>query len=279
MYRRKAFLVAFLFFTTIFTASFNPINPRIRKDYWLFFDLGDVLISPSKAESFNQNRLAFIKYVLKFGRPNSKMITRRLFELIDHQTGYPPRGTATNNGEHLPALMCDWLEGKVDSNYFVDRIISIEPNDPFFKNSQEGRLLITVAKMMLPENMVKIHKVTKLVDVLQRCKKHDASRVAILSNMDRDVIPLLKESFPEIFEGLRDNQIIFSGECGCKKPDEHIYNYAMHSLNLFPNQCVLIDDQSENIIGAFACGWHGIWHQDYDITMRTIESCYGFPCS
>lgn len=273
----RARLAVFLAFTTVFASSFNPVNPRVNKNYCLFFDLGDVLIAPSKSKSFSKNKTIFIKYALRYG-VNQIKIKQRLFELMDHQTGYPPRGTATNNGECLPAIMCDWFEGKIDGKKFIEIITNIDPNDKFFKSKIEGQFLIATALLMLSENLVEIHEQTKLVDVLCKCKAHDLSRVAILSNMDKNSIPLLKQKFPEIFSGLQDHQIIFSGECGCKKPDYSIYQLAASQMGVHPSQCVLIDDQPENIVAANEANWRGIWHQNHDITTRTISQCYGFPC-
>lgn len=274
---KKAGFFLFLICTTIFASSFNPVSMEQKAGYYLFFDLGDVLLATSKAKSFSKEKKAFLKYFLKHGKPNSQVVKQRLFELMDHQTGYPPRGTATTGSQLcLPAIMCDWLEGKIGSNELVQIVTNIEPNDPFFKSEAEGNLLLASTRLMLPNNLVSIHEKTALIKFFKDCKKHAQDRICIISNWDRDSIPLLKAKFPEIFSDLDQKQLVFSGECGLKKPDLAIYQLAAKQIGVSPQQCILIDDQAENIIAAQHCGWKAIWHQTDALTANTIEHCYKF---
>jgi len=262
--------------------SFNPLdseyNQSLKNEYYLFFDLGDVIIKTSKLKSFLKNKNAITEYLLKHGIPKSSHLKKRLFELIDYLTGLP-RGTATNNNEQLPGVMCDWLTGKINSNKLVAKITDIDPNDNFFVSRTEGNLLIGIAKLLLPSAIIDIHKTTGGIKILQDCCKHAANKVCILSNWDKSSIPLLKEKFPKIFENISDHHIIFSSECGYKKPDPAIFKYAAAQLGIDAKQCILIDDQEENIKGAHSCGWKGIHHTSDSKTAKILTECYGFPCA
>jgi HAD superfamily hydrolase (TIGR01549 family) len=270
----------FALFITSFLTSFNPIsshNTSLKQDYCVFFDLGDVLLETNKAKAFFKSPGVYIKNVFKHGIPNSVSVTSRLFEMMDHVTKLP-RSTATATCDNLamPQIMADWLCGFISSKDFVDIITNISPNDPFFKSKAEGELLLNAARLMLPKQLVKINKTTKTLNVFLQCCKHDASRVCILSNWDKSSIQILKKQFPEIFSKIKDEQILFSGDLGCKKPDAAIYYLAAKKMGLASHRCILVDDQVTNILGASRCGWKTILHNDANSTAELLHDLYGF---
>lgn len=272
----RLLVLSALFFLT----SFNPISSKqlAKKDsFYLFFDLGDVLLTTTGSKFFGQNKGNFLLYLFKHGVPNSKALKKRLFELMDYRTGLP-RGSATSGGEQIPGLMCEWLEGQISSQDFVNTITNIAPSDPFFKSKVEGRLLINMVKLMLPEQLVAMHTTTNALHLFQDCCKHDRERVCILSNWDKSSVSLLKAKFPQIFAQLSEDQIIFSGELGCKKPDTKIYQLAAQKLGVNPKHCILVDDQVSNIIAARKCGWKGILHLNEIETAKSLTYLYGFAC-
>lgn len=272
----------FVLLSLVFLSSFNPISSIFNKnedEYVIFFDLGDVLLETNKGKAFFLSPGVFIKNVLKHGVPSGIKITQRLFELIDHQTKLP-RGTSTATCENIamPQMMCEWLTGEISSEDFVESITNISPKDPFFKSVAEGELLINAAKLMLPAQLVKINRPTKLLKVFQRCCEHDASRVCILSNWDKSSLDLLKQQFPEIFTKISADQILFSSELGYKKPDAAIFMHAANKVGAKLHRCVLIDDQITNVAGARRCGWKAILHTNTNLTAKLLTDFYGFPC-
>lgn len=284
----------FALFLLIFLTSFNPITSTptslaslsaiyklqvpVKKGYFVFFDLGDVLLSVSKASFFGNNKVVLLKYILKHGIPNGDQLKKRLFELMDYRTNLP-RGTATSGKEQMPQIMCDWLCGKVSSEHFVTTITNIEPTDDFFASEAEGNVIINMAKLMLPELLVNTHQTTNMLSVFNNCCEQDSSRVCILSNWDKSSIGNLKAKFPQIFSKIKDEQILFSGELGCHKPDGEIYNLAAKRIGLVANQCILIDDQIANIDAANECGWHGILHRNKKETAQILNEQYEFACN
>lgn len=261
-------------------ASFNPLSSNLnlaKHDYYLFFDLGDVLLTTNGANFFGNNKANFFKYLFKHGLPSRTSLRKRLFELMDYTTKLP-RGTATNENEKLPGIMCAWLEGKISGEDFVATVTNIEVTDKFFKSKTEAQILINMVRLMLPKNLVNTHETTATLKLFHECCKHDANRVCILSNWDKSSIPLLKSKFPEIFAKISDHQIIFSGELGCKKPDADIYRLAASKMGVNPCRCILIDDQVANVAAARSCGWRGIVHCDKNETAEILNNFYGFPC-
>lgn len=55
------------------------------------------------------------------------------------------------------------------------------------------------------------------------------------------------------------DSFISSAVEGVRKPDPQIYLRACEKLHVFPNQCLFIDDNMENISGAIQVGMHGMW--------------------
>ena len=273
----KLLTILSIFSLTLFCANFNAkqqattTNPDCRPV--IFFDLGDVLLETSKKQALWINGFPF-KFLFKYGKPDSKQITSRLFELIDHQTGNPPRGTATHqDGEQMPALMCDWLEGNISSQEFIRVITTISPCDQFFKSKTEGRFILSAARLMSPRNLVQTRKLRpKMLAALNYCTRNPNLRVGILSNWDKDSIKLLKAAFPEIFRNVDPALILFSSELGCKKPDPVIYQRATRIAGCTPKKCTLVDDQLENCLQAQACGWEAIHHKDDANTIYQITN-------
>ncbi len=275
----KAVTILLVFSVTLFCTNFNAVQPIKGTETdprpVLFFDLGDVLLETSKAQVTWLNGIPW-KFLLKYGNPNAKKITSRLFELIDHQTGNPPRGTATHqDGEQVPELMCDWMEGKVSSQEFVNIVTSIHPNDKFFKSKTEGRFILSAARLMKPEKLVQTRKIRPaMLTTLKACCQNPNCRVGILSNWDKDSIDLLETHFPEIFNQVDPKLILFSSQLGCKKPDHAIYCRAAQIANCDPRLCTLIDDQLDNCQQAQACGWNAIHHTtDNETILELSQVC------
>lgn len=291
---KRAITRLFALFLLIFLTSFNPLTSTptsltslsalyklqapVKKGYFVFFDLGDVLLSVSKSSFFGNNKVVLLKYILKHGIPNGDQLKKRLFELMDYRTNLP-RGTATSGKEQMPQIMCDWLGGKISSEEFVATITDIEPTDAFFASKAEGDVIINMAKLMLPDLLVNTHQTTNMLTVFNSCCEQDAGRVCILSNWDKSSICDLKARFPQIFGKIKDEQILFSGELGCHKPDRAIYNLAAQRMNLVANQCILVDDQVANIDAANECGWHGILHRNKKETAQILSEQYDFACN
>jgi hypothetical protein len=274
----RLFVIASLLLLT----SFNPLSSSqnvAKNSYYVFFDLGDVLLTTNGSNFFWDNFGSFLAYPFKHGVGSLKraLLKKRLFELMDHQSNLP-RGTATNDNELLPGIMCEWMEGKISSEEFVATVTNIAPSDPFFKSKTEAAILLNMVRLMLPKQLVETHETTKMLKIFQACCKQDASRVCILSNWDKSSIPLLKAKFPQIFAKIKNNQIIFSGELGCKKPDADIYRLAASKIGVNPCRCVLVDDQAVNVAAARSCGWKGIVHCDKDETAEILNDFYGFSC-
>jgi putative hydrolase of the HAD superfamily len=234
------------------------------KTHAVLFDLNGVLFRLGKMKSALHLGLGTtISYIAKGG--NMGKIERNFFEVL-HQLDTENH----NNNEDdlmpmhkeavLPKIMRDWLTGTVDSYDAIERVnnrIDYLANDTdFFINKTEVELMKKIATLVFdPAIRADIYKpIKKGVELVRACKKR-GHEVYLISNMDTQLIELLKKLHPEIFE-LFDGTII-SADIKTIKPYPDIYMYTLLAFNLNPNHCYLIDDQNENLDGAKAVGMNG----------------------
>ncbi len=97
-------------------------------------------------------------------------------------------------------------------------------------------------------------KETEVVKLLRKLKRNYS--VWLLSNTNpkhiNDEIEK-KYSFPKLVDGA-----IYSFNVGCRKPEKEIYIKAAHRTNSVPEECLFIDDLSENIESAKRIGFLSI---------------------
>ncbi len=72
--------------------------------------------------------------------------------------------------------------------------------------------------------------------------------------------------------------MLASYEVGAMKPAPEIFAIACSCFDLRPETTVFIDDREENVTGAIACGWHGIWHRTVADTRRQLRLLTGIDC-
>lgn len=72
--------------------------------------------------------------------------------------------------------------------------------------------------------------------------------------------------------------MLASYEVGAMKPSPEIFSIACSRFDLQPETTVFIDDREENVNGAIACGWQGIWHRSISNTKQQLQRLTGFDC-
>lgn len=97
-------------------------------------------------------------------------------------------------------------------------------------------------------------------------------KVYLLSNYSEDHYEYISTHFK--FFGLEDGRVI-SWQEKVLKPDARIYNILLDRYGLKPEECVFLDDTSENIDGAVAVGMQGIVFKDYAQGRAELEALLG----
>jgi len=92
------------------------------------------------------------------------------------------------------------------------------------------------------------------VDILRELK-YQGRPLAALSNWSTETFPKVKEDY-EFLEWF--DPLILSGELGVAKPDPEIFNHLLQELQVRAENCLFIDDSSENIREAERQGFDTI---------------------
>lgn len=156
----------------------------------------------------------------------------------------------------MPRAMCDWMRGILPGHELIDKIhtyIETMDTEKHFKSDREKKLVARIIHMMFdPETRCDLYEpIHKGVRLLKRCKKL-GHNVYLLSNMDTELIDLLKEKHADIFN-LFDG-IIISADVQMLKPHRSIYDHLLREYELDADTCYFIDDSPENITGARHAG-------------------------
>lgn len=92
----------------------------------------------------------------------------------------------------------------------------------------------------------------EIIDFIKKIRKN-GYRTYILSNAPLDISKYLNQNnLNQYFDG----QII-SAEEKIIKPNPQIYKLILERFSLEPNECLFLDDKTENIDSAIACGING----------------------
>ena len=110
-----------------------------------------------------------------------------------------------------------------------------------------------------------------MLDFAVRLKNH--CPVYLLSNIGRIHWEFLHPAY-RLADYYHD--ALPSFEVEAMKPSPVIYRAAQERFGLLPENTLFIDDREENIVGAEACGWHGIHHQCVQATQEHVSELTGF---
>lgn len=101
-------------------------------------------------------------------------------------------------------------------------------------------------------------------------------RTAVLSNMPREPLAYINETFPWINNF---NTCIYSCNHGLIKPEPQIYHTCLEVLGVKAEETLFIDDCSKNTEAAERLGLHTLTFQSLEAAEETIEQQYGLPLS
>jgi HAD superfamily hydrolase (TIGR01549 family) len=186
---------------------------------------------------------------------------------------YSPEITA--QGEPMPAIMVLWQAGKINYKDALAKIYAHLINGDY--GYYERELFIDMSKVAFDlktrQNCYKIME--EGLEIAQRLsrekdvygfKKH---RLFILSNMDREMIRHLENTYTDLYSIFED--VIYSAENSLLKPDQNIYLSLIKKYNLNTSECWMIDDQKENIDAAINLGMKGIICQSHSDVVDLLE--------
>ena len=244
-----------------FTSSYTMYTMTDHTN--IIFDLNDTLFTINKRKALSLLGFSNIMGYFLSGKRTADL-ELKLFQLLD--TIYPQEHHTNQDvvpmhkGKPMPVLMQGWMLGEITSQELIDIVMAhIErlSDEGFFANKREERI-ITKAIMLLFDTQTRCdlyRPVKKAIKLVRQCKKL-GHKVYLLSNMDSELIDLLRAKYPEIFE-LFDG-VIISADLGHMKPHKEIYEHLLSHYHMDPSRTYFIDDEQENIAGAQRVGMQGI---------------------
>jgi FMN phosphatase YigB (HAD superfamily) len=256
----------------------------------LIWDFGGILFEPNKLGVANEIGLKnFISYMLlDWKNPN---IEKRLFKVLEgiesnyDPTKYKDQPGGSAEGTPLPPIMCEWQAGTKTGPEII-KLARKHIKDLYqrgYLTSERERVLLqrTVQTMFNPTVLARnVHPSSEGVKLLQECariRNRDGSRkhqLIAFSNWDHLSFGEFYKRNKKVFNYF--DHIVVSGEIKLIKPHREAFQYLIDKLRLNPRECILIDDQKVNAIGAKACGMKALLinGNDYD-ALRIKLKKYG----
>ena len=141
--------------------------------------------------------------------------------------------------------------------------------DSFWRNyaSSVGRRLPQnwekIFTSFLLEKTIVNRAVMDIVKNLQKKK--------LLTPLLSNISPVQLKIFKDVGYFNLFNPLIFSCEVGFKKPDRHIFEFLLKTIHLKPHECLLIDDDENNVDAASHLGMHFIRFQSESHLSRELK--------
>lgn len=133
----------------------------------------------------------------------------------------------------------------------------------FFGSATEKRLISRlIGAIFDPATLATYtHPIKKGVELLESCSQREDLTLMLLSNYAADAFEELynRTEAQKIFKYFAPEKMIVSGLIGTMKPYGSIYEYLKKEYHLDPAECVVIDDQEENIEAAKKAGFETVF--------------------
>ncbi len=254
----------------------------------LLWDLGNTLVA---INSFSMARYLgltdMMLYSLIERKPHREIFDKAVALLALLSDREAEISLATAYGKPIPPLVRQWLTGDItraQTNRFLERD-SLESYVPkgFFSSKREARLVKKLLEALTqPETFTAATRMIKEgIRLLEECaaqydeQGNQRNTLFVLSNWDPYSFKTMLEAthLQDLFTYFERKNLIISGEVGLIKPYQEIYSYVLATYQLTPSQCVLIDDQVENILGAQHMGMHAILFKEGNYEEVRKELC------
>lgn len=237
----------------------------------IIFDLGDVLIAPSRT----MQTTLFISMVLQ--HPSTLLcllakqnIKGELFNMLNNVPAKtnPCDQVMYNQGKIMPQIMVDWQTGHSASNIY-EKVFTFLKRSNY--SSSEKILFSKIAQLIFqPHQLVQTLKPIKPMLNIAYALKKEGYQLYVLSNWDIESFPLLTQKYPELFSIF--DGIMISGAEGLGKPNPLFYKNFLKKYSLNPQECAFIDDEQYNIAAACDLGIHGILNDSFNSTCLQLKN-------
>lgn len=260
--------IRFKSFFCIFILSAQVLDSKV-----IIFDLGGVLFATSKWTVVQEIGLwNLIAYKMHGGDPQTDsfhFLDTILGKQMPHNPSAPQKAWlyTMGNGNRLPKIWCDHMKGTLSGKQVIEQV-----ENHLHKQSKKKKRFKDMVKRFIntvfnPKTLVQAtYPIAEGVQLVADCAKKTANKIMVLSNYGADCFDELykKPESKAIFDHIPEENLMISGKMGLLKPDPAIYQEVKSRLMsmderfadpiFLATNCVFIDDQMENILGARQAG-------------------------
>ncbi len=236
----------------------------------LIWDLGFTLIEPNNFKIARKLGLIdCIAMYLIHGDLSYNVVNDSLYDIfMDGEEDHIACVPCEPEGRLMPNYMCHWFTKEKTSKEILILALKNADKYPDYVSDRHKRIIKKLLNWMLnprafAECMRPMYRAPKLLkDCAQKKNAHGkpAHTLYVLSNWDSESFEHLYKN-PQnapIFKHFKPENIYISGTGDYIKPQLGIYKAMIEKYNLDPKECILIDDQSDNVRAARACGFIGV---------------------
>lgn len=205
-----------------------------------------------------------IKMVFKLG--GKKKIHKYMLEVLEQYAGkqiaHKEEDLLSNSpyGQPLPHFMSDtWLCSRISNQELVQHIsTAVDQWNPQKEVSASKRqLLKKILQTALSSDTLGKYSFcpSSALNIVKKISEKGFNQY-ILSNFDKESfdIAYANDANQELWAYIPKERIVISGDCGLIKPYQSMFAYFLEKYQLQPEECLLIDDQRENIDAATKYG-------------------------
>lgn len=242
-----------------------PITQSISNKKAIVFDLGEVLIKTNRTKARNILGTGAIASYMMMDFKNPKSLKTVLYEILHSENKQSDTYIIDPYGDIFPTIACDMLKGTRTENACYEQAIKLINDSQHLLCSQREHILcLKSAQIMFDADTLTTVLEPNLegLALLQECHK-EGHEIFILSNFGKDGYAHLRKKYPELFELIKDDHIIISGQVHAVKPEPSIYQHLTKaiqkaSITVSPETVFFIDDQKENVAAALEHNITGI---------------------
>lgn len=292
-YLKKTLLAIVISLTSI-TSFINcqeqnlPTKPNV-----IIWDLGGVLMDSSFYNYANHIGFTNLGIFLACDWFNPLSLGRRLqnqiFNLLSQVDLQQPEGfinTRTRKGDPLPYVISACQAGLINPSQALELAMAkfdeLDKAGNYFLSNREKEVVrkaldATFTPAVHSASVYTYPKGLNLVKRISEIKDENGNRKFkqyILSNWEPESFEIVKNNLLQDYLDCFED-IICSGQMGTVKPNIEAFNYILNKHNLDPVNCVFIDDQQENIVGAKEAGIENSIlfkkHAELENTLKSLE--------
>jgi len=236
----------------------------------IIFDLGDVLIAPSRTIQttlFIHTALQHPSVIYILAKQNIKFEFFNMLHNIPAST--PPADQVMyNQGKLMPQIMVDWQTGYPVHEIYAKTLSYLATSN--YPPSQKILFSKIVQLIFQPTKLIQTLRPIESMTKIAYGLKKQGYKLYVLSNWDAESFPLLTEKFSHLFTIF--DGIMISGTEGIGKPNPLFYTKLLQKYDLKPQECAFIDDEPYNIATACELGIHGVLNNSFNSTCLQLKN-------